>query len=76
VSGITAGSRQQKERMDHSRHVFMGISSRQKEGARLHYKEAYHGPVIDSGPDAYIRHPGYVGFVAFLLATPLLLASA
>jgi protein-S-isoprenylcysteine O-methyltransferase Ste14 len=32
--------------------------------------------VIDSGPDAYIRHPGYVGFVAVLLATPLLLASA
>ena len=32
--------------------------------------------VIDSGPYAYIRHPGYVGFVAVLLATPLLLASA
>jgi protein-S-isoprenylcysteine O-methyltransferase Ste14 len=34
------------------------------------------GPVIDSGPNAYIHHPGYVGFVAVLLATRLLLASA
>ena len=32
--------------------------------------------VIDTGPYAAIRHPGYVGFSAVLLATPLLLASA
>ena len=32
--------------------------------------------VIDGGRYAYIRHPGYVGFVAVILATPLLLASA
>lgn len=31
--------------------------------------------VIDSGPYAYIRHPGYVGFGCLLLATPLMLAS-
>lgn len=32
--------------------------------------------VIDNGPYATIRHPGYVGFSALLLSTPLLLASA
>jgi len=32
--------------------------------------------VIDNGPYAYIRHPGYVGFSALLFSTPLLLASA
>jgi protein-S-isoprenylcysteine O-methyltransferase Ste14 len=31
--------------------------------------------VIDSGPYAYIRHPGYVGFSAVFLSTPFLLAS-
>ena len=32
--------------------------------------------VIDTGPYAYVRHPGYVGFAAFMLGTPLLLGSA
>ena len=32
--------------------------------------------VIDRGPYAYIRHPGYVGTIAVLLSTPILLASA
>ena len=32
--------------------------------------------VIDTGPYAYIRHPGYVGFVGWIISTPLLLASA
>ena len=32
--------------------------------------------VIDHGPYACIRHPGYVGFGAIFLATPLLLDSA
>jgi len=31
--------------------------------------------VIDHGPYAIIRHPGYVGFTAILLSTPLLLDS-
>ncbi len=31
--------------------------------------------VIDKGPYAYIRHPGYVGFAGWMLLTPLLLAS-
>jgi protein-S-isoprenylcysteine O-methyltransferase Ste14 len=32
--------------------------------------------VIDSGPYAYVRHPGYLGFTGWILSTPLLLASA
>jgi len=31
--------------------------------------------VIDTGPYAYIRHPGYVGFAGWIISTPLLLAS-
>jgi len=31
--------------------------------------------VIDTGPYAYVRHPGYVGFLAWILSTPLLLGS-
>ena len=32
--------------------------------------------VIDSGPYAYLRHPGYAGFMGWILGTPLLLGSA
>lgn len=32
--------------------------------------------VVDTGPYAYVRHPGYVGFSAWTLAAPLLLGSA
>jgi protein-S-isoprenylcysteine O-methyltransferase Ste14 len=31
--------------------------------------------VIDTGPYAYVRHPGYVGFMGWILSAPLLLAS-
>ena len=31
--------------------------------------------VIDTGPYAYVRHPGYVGFLAWIFSTPLLLGS-
>lgn len=31
--------------------------------------------VIDTGPYAIVRHPGYAGFILVLLATPLLLGS-
>ena len=31
--------------------------------------------VIDTGPYAYVRHPGYVGFSACIISTPLLLSS-
>ena len=32
--------------------------------------------VIDTGPYAYVRHPGYVGFAGWIVATPLLLESS
>ena len=32
--------------------------------------------VIDTGPYAYVRHPGYVGFSGWIISTPLLLGSA
>ena len=32
--------------------------------------------VIDTGPYALMRHPGYVGFAGWMLSTPLLLASS
>lgn len=32
--------------------------------------------VIDTGPYAFLRHPGYVGLVGLILGTPLLLNSA
>jgi protein-S-isoprenylcysteine O-methyltransferase Ste14 len=32
--------------------------------------------VVDTGPYAYVRHPGYTGFIAWIIATPLLLCSA
>ena len=32
--------------------------------------------VIDRGPYSTVRHPGYVGFIATFLATPLLLPSS
>ena len=31
--------------------------------------------VVDSGPYRFIRHPGYAGMLAFILATPLILGS-
>jgi len=41
---------------------------------RIQTEHGHH--VIDRGPYAYIRHPGYVGFSVVFLSTPLLLASA
>ncbi len=34
-----------------------------------------HHRVIDTGPYAYVRHPGYAGFLGWILSAPLLLAS-
>lgn len=31
--------------------------------------------VIDTGPYAYVRHPGYVGFTGWILSAPLMLGS-
>lgn len=40
---------------------------------RIQTDQGHH--VIDTGPYAVVRHPGYVGFSLWLLATPFLLAS-
>jgi protein-S-isoprenylcysteine O-methyltransferase Ste14 len=32
--------------------------------------------VVDTGPYAFVRHPGYVGFLGLILSAPLLLGSA
>ena len=40
---------------------------------RIQTEHGHH--VIDSGPYAFMRHPGYVGFSGWILSTPLLLAS-
>lgn len=40
---------------------------------RIQSDQGHH--VIDAGPYRYIRHPGYVGFSAWILATPLCLVS-
>lgn len=34
-----------------------------------------HHRVIDAGPYQHVRHPGYLGFLCWILATPLLLGS-
>ena len=34
-----------------------------------------HHRVIDAGPYRHVRHPGYLGFLCWILATPLLLGS-
>jgi protein-S-isoprenylcysteine O-methyltransferase Ste14 len=34
-----------------------------------------HHRVIDTGPYAYVRHPGYAGFLGWILSAPLLLGS-
>ncbi|MCP4007779.1 MAG: isoprenylcysteine carboxylmethyltransferase family protein [bacterium] len=40
---------------------------------RIQTEQGHH--VIDTGPYAYMRHPGYVGFAAWMISTPLMLGS-
>ena len=40
---------------------------------RIQHEHGHH--VIDTGPYRTVRHPGYVGFIAWLLSVPLLLTS-
>jgi protein-S-isoprenylcysteine O-methyltransferase Ste14 len=40
---------------------------------RIQTEHEHH--VIDNGPYAYVRHPGYVGFIGWLISTPVLLSS-
>ena len=41
---------------------------------RIQKERGHH--VIDTGPYAVVRHPGYAGFVGWIISAPLLLASA
>ncbi len=40
---------------------------------RIQTDQGHH--VIDTGPYAYVRHPGYVGFLAWMISAPLMLGS-
>jgi protein-S-isoprenylcysteine O-methyltransferase Ste14 len=40
---------------------------------RIQTDQGHH--VIDTGPYAYVRHPGYVGFVAWMISSPPMLES-
>ena len=40
---------------------------------RIQTEHGHH--VIDTGPYAYVRHPGYVGFLGWIVSSPLLLDS-
>ncbi len=40
---------------------------------RIQTDQGHHA--IDTGPYAYVRHPGYVGFVAWMISTPPMLGS-
>jgi protein-S-isoprenylcysteine O-methyltransferase Ste14 len=40
---------------------------------RIQTDQGHH--VIDTGPYAYVRHPGYVRFVAWMISTPPMLGS-
>lgn len=41
---------------------------------RIQTEHRHH--VIDTGPYAFVRHPGYLGFAGWMVSIPLLLASA
>lgn len=51
----------------------MGVNPFFEKTVRIQTELGHH--VIDSGPYQRIRHPGYAGFCAWILATPLLLGS-
>jgi len=44
-----------------------------EKNVRIQTENDHH--VIDGGPYAYVRHPGYIGFSSLLISTPVLLAS-
>jgi len=52
----------------------MAVNPFFEKGVRIQTERGHR--VIDTGPYAYVRHPGYVGFAGWILSTPLLLASA
>jgi len=51
----------------------MGVNPFFEKTVRIQHERGHR--VIDSGPYAFVRHPGYVGFTAWLLSAPLMLGS-
>jgi len=51
----------------------MGVNPFFETTVRIQTERGHH--VIDTGPYAWIRHPGYVGFFGWTLGTPFLLGS-
>lgn len=51
----------------------MGVNPFFEKTVRIQTERGHH--VIEDGPYRYVRHPGYVGFLSWCLATPLLLGS-
>ncbi len=51
----------------------MGVNPYFEKTVRIQTERGHR--VIDTGPYAYVRHPGYVGLFGWMLGTPLLLGS-
>ena len=51
----------------------MGVNPFFEKTVRIQTERGHH--VIDTGPYRFVRHPGYLGFSGWCLATPLLLGS-
>ena len=51
----------------------MGVNPHFEKTVRIQTERGHR--VVDTGPYAYVRHPGYVGFFGWMLAAPLLLGS-
>lgn len=51
----------------------MGVNPYFEKTVRIQTERGHH--VIDTGPYAHVRHPGYVGLFGWMLGTPLLLGS-
>ena len=51
----------------------MGVNPFFEKTVRIQTEQGHH--VIDTGPYRFVRHPGYTGFLGWILSAPLLLGS-
>ena len=51
----------------------MGVNPFFEKTVRIQTEHGHH--VIDTGPYRFVRHPGYVGFLGWIVSAPLLLGS-